>query len=83
MEWRHRNEQRIIERKCNGLYLLYDGCEGDLKMTVEIPTTYGLAVQQLIAEGRYRNEEELVVEGLHWSWRRRNCVKICRPGWMT
>ncbi len=33
-------------------------------MTVEIPTNYGPVVQRLIAEGRFRDEEELVVEGL-------------------
>jgi antitoxin ParD1/3/4 len=33
-------------------------------MTVEIPTNYGAVVQRLIAEGRYRDEEELVAEGL-------------------
>ena len=33
-------------------------------MTVEIPATYGSVVQRLIAEGRYRDEEEVVAEGL-------------------
>ena len=33
-------------------------------MTVEIPTNYGPVVQRLIAEGRYRDEEEVVAEGL-------------------
>jgi antitoxin ParD1/3/4 len=37
---------------------------GDLKMTLEIPTDCGPTVQRLIAEGRYRDEEELVAEGL-------------------
>jgi Arc/MetJ-type ribon-helix-helix transcriptional regulator len=33
-------------------------------MTVEIPTSLSPVVQKLIAEGRFRNEEELVAEGL-------------------
>jgi antitoxin ParD1/3/4 len=33
-------------------------------MTVEIPMNYGPVVQRLISEGRYRDEEELVSEGL-------------------
>ena len=33
-------------------------------MTVEIPTNYGPVVRRLITEGRYRDEEELVAEGL-------------------
>jgi antitoxin ParD1/3/4 len=33
-------------------------------MTVEIPTNYGPVVQKLIADGRFRDEGELVVEGL-------------------
>jgi antitoxin ParD1/3/4 len=33
-------------------------------MTVEIPTNYGPVVQKLIADGRFRDEGELVAEGL-------------------
>ncbi len=33
-------------------------------MTVEIPTNYAPVVQRLIAEGRFRDEGELVSEGL-------------------
>ena len=33
-------------------------------MTIEIPTSYGPVVQRLIAEGRFRDEEEVVAEGL-------------------
>jgi Arc/MetJ-type ribon-helix-helix transcriptional regulator len=33
-------------------------------MTVEIPVDYGPVVQMLIADGRYRDEEEVVAEGL-------------------
>jgi putative addiction module CopG family antidote len=33
-------------------------------MTIEIPSSYSLFVQRLIAEGRFRNEEEVVAEGL-------------------
>ncbi len=33
-------------------------------MTVEIPVDYGPVVQRLIADGRYRDEEEVVAEGL-------------------
>jgi len=33
-------------------------------MSVEIPSDYSLVVQRLIAEGRFRNEEEVVAEGL-------------------
>ena len=33
-------------------------------MTVEIPIDYGPAVQRLIAGGRFRDERELVAEGL-------------------
>ncbi len=33
-------------------------------MSVEIPSDYSPVVQRLIAEGRFRNEEEVVAEGL-------------------
>ena len=33
-------------------------------MGVEIPSDYGPLVQRLIAEGRFRDEEEVVAEGL-------------------
>jgi putative addiction module CopG family antidote len=33
-------------------------------MSVEIPSDYSPVVQRLIAEGRYRNEAEIVAEGL-------------------
>jgi antitoxin ParD1/3/4 len=33
-------------------------------MTVEIPVDYGPVVQKLIADGRFRDEGELVAEGL-------------------
>jgi antitoxin ParD1/3/4 len=33
-------------------------------MTVEIPMDFGPAVQKLIADGRFRDEGELVAEGL-------------------
>ena len=33
-------------------------------MSVEIPSDYSPVVQRLIAEGKFRNEEEVVAEGL-------------------
>ena len=33
-------------------------------MSVEIPSDYNPVVQRLIAEGKFRNEEEVVAEGL-------------------
>ena len=33
-------------------------------MSVEIPSDYNPVVQRLIAEGKFRNEEEVVTEGL-------------------
>ena len=33
-------------------------------MSVEIPSDYSPVVQRLIAEGRFRDEEEVVAEGL-------------------
>ena len=33
-------------------------------MSIEIPSDYSPVVQKLIAEGRFRNEEEVVAEGL-------------------
>ena len=41
-----------------------NGDNGDLRMTVEIPINYGPVVQKLIAEGRFRDEGEVVAEGL-------------------
>jgi Arc/MetJ-type ribon-helix-helix transcriptional regulator len=36
----------------------------NLKVTVEIPVNYEPVVQKLIADGRFRDEGELVAEGL-------------------
>lgn len=33
-------------------------------MSLEIPSDYSPVVQRLIAEGKFRNEEEVVAEGL-------------------
>ncbi len=33
-------------------------------MSIEIPSDYSPVVQRLIAEGKFRNEEEVVAEGL-------------------
>ena len=33
-------------------------------MTVEIPSDYGAVVQQLISDGKFRDETEVVMEGI-------------------
>jgi putative addiction module CopG family antidote len=37
---------------------------GRVDMSVEIPPSYSSVVERLIAEGKFRNEEEVVAEGL-------------------
>ena len=37
---------------------------GQLEMGVEIPNDFGDIVQQLIADGKFKNEGEIVAEGI-------------------
>ena len=46
------------------MHTLLDAIEWRTQMSVEIPSNYSPIVARLIAEGKFRNEEEVVAEGL-------------------